>query len=212
MSSKDSVYLFTEGNRDKYGSRRFISNTSVVKKIIGIGSENCILATDVLYDYYDGMDYDEFKELILSRGYLISHESPFVWNAPDGHAYKDFQLVAFKKELNIVIIADSIYNKSTFNSIKCYCYGVDSDVAMLNELFIMGSYNCSVFDLVSGKHTSQPLKAVESMAYTGNDVQILSTERPLGYFYSERGVADSDSVRKRFYNSCSSELREYLYC
>lgn len=230
FSCEDGILFFKEGKSDKDNKPRFISYTLEGKVIIGEGCEKsgyytcesfedkpkCIIAKGlkpVNYDYYPGIGYDEFKDLLLQRGYTISFEMPFKYQYPlEKYLTDEMRLVAFNKKYNMVIVADSIHNKSCFNSIECYCYGLSVDIG--RPMMFMGSGVYSVFDLtyVIG-YMEAPLHYVERVAYKGTDVRIDPKDAPGGFTYADRpsGVKDFAMYAEKFHDLCSPELREYLY-
>lgn len=233
FSCEDGVLFFKEGKSGKDGKPRFISYTLEGKVIIGEGCEKsgyynyesledklkCVIARGlkpVNYDYYPEIGYDEFKDLLLQRGYIISFEMPFKYQSPSKeYLIDEMRLVAFNKKYNMVIVADSFCNKSRFNSIECYCYGLR--VAIRRPMMFMGSGTYSVFDLTYVRHVrgymEAPLHYVERVSYKSTDVKIDPQDAPCGFTYADHpsGVKDFAMYAKKFYDLCSPELRDYLY-
>lgn len=230
FSCDDEVYFFKEGKRDKNNKPRFISRTLQGKVIIGEGctkpgyyayefledKPKCMIARGlkrVNYDYYSGMGYEEFRELLLSRGYSISFEMPFKWKNPiDDKFHDEMRLVAFNRDYNMVIVADSFRNKSCFNSIECYCYGLRGNVR--HPMMSMVSATYSVFDLTHARgYMEAPLQYLEGVSYMGTYVKIDPKDAPCGFTYADNpsGVKDFAMYAKKFHDLCSPELREYLY-
>ena len=147
----ERAYLFKKGKNG-----RFVSYDDYGEVII---AENCVkpgyyminnivkdlkkcyvvdVSQEVLVDYYNGMSYDQFKNLLKMRGYEIAYELPF--NNPHSKSLPvvEYQMVAYNSRLNIVIIAEtfSLYDECTFNTIDCYCYGTsvfDNMKAIVNH-------------------------------------------------------------------------------
>lgn len=233
FSCEDDVLFFKEGKRGKNDKPRFISYTLEGKVIIGDGCEKsgyytyesledrpkCVIARGlkpINYDYHFELGYDEFKDLLLHRGYTISFEMPFKYQSPLKDCLSDeMRLVAFNKKYNMVIVADSFCNKSRFNSIKCYCYGLG--VAIRRPMMFMGSGTYTVFDLTYVRHVrgymEAPLHYVERVSYKSTDVKIDPEDAPCGFTYADvpDGVQDFDMYARKFHDLCSTELREYLY-
>lgn len=230
FSCEDDVLFFKEGKSGKDGKPRFISRNLLGKVIIGEGctkpgyytyefledKPKCMIARGlkrVNYDYYSGMGYEEFRELLLSRGYSISFEMPFKWKNPiDDKFHDEMRLVAFNRDYNMVIVADSFRNKSCFNSIKCYCYGLRGNVR--HPMMSMVSATYSVFDLTHARgYMEAPLQYLEGVSYMGTYVKIDPKDAPCGFTYADNpnSPEDFDMYREKFYNFCSPELRNYLY-
>ena len=230
FSCEDDVLFFKEGKRGKNDKPRFISYTLEGKVIIGDGCEKsgyytyesledrpkCVIARGlkpINYDYHFELGYDEFKDLLLHRGYTISFEMPFKYQSPLKDCLSDeMRLVAFNKKYNMVIVADSIYHKSRFNNVKCYCYGVRGNFRQ--AMLCMGSWNYCVYDLEYARgYMESPLNFVERVACKSDDVEIDPKDAPCGFTYADvpDGVQDFDMYARKFHDLCSTELREYLY-
>ena len=86
----DSAYLFKKGKNgrfvsyDDYGKVIIAENCIkpgyyMINKIVRDLKKCCIVevSEEVLVDYYEGMRYDQFKNLLKIRGYEIAYELPF---------------------------------------------------------------------------------------------------------------------------------------
>lgn len=229
--NNDKVLFFKKGKEDKNNNTRFISYTREGKVIIGEGvtckgyytyesldeKPKCIIARGlkkIVYGYYTDIGYSEFKELLLKRGYSVSFEMPFKWVDWDGKTHGEMRLVAFKRDYNMVIVADTIEGMSVFNSIKCYCYGVNSYYNMSSNLFCCGDNGHSVFDLEKAKgYRDDPLRHVEIVSCKDMHVYVNPKDVPSGFTYVDNPMSKEDfrMYDRKFRDLCSSELREYLY-
>lgn len=217
---------------------RFISHTSLGKVIIGedcdstgffsIKSftelENVIIAKadKRLYDYYEGMRYEDFKELLVRRGYKIAFEQPFkaehCMYEKEGHTYtNEVRLVAYSEKLHMLIVADTFEAKSTFNSIYCYCYGVNClRLSFLREkLLSMGSNTCTVFDLCKGFPYSSvytPLHSVEAFCVSELNFKIDRSDVPSGRTYADADNVSGnyDYFKDKFLSQCPEDLRDWF--
>lgn len=229
--NNDKVLFFKEGKKDKNNNTRFISYTREGKVIIGEGitckgyytyesldeKSKCIIARGlkkIVYGYYIGMGYGEFKELLLKRGYLVSFEMPFTRVGYDGKIHNEMRLVAFKKDYNMVIVADTFEDMSVFTSVKCYCYGVNAYYTMRSDLICCGDNGYSVFDLEKAKgYRDDPLRYVEIASCKDMNVYVNPKDVPTGFTYADNPMCEEDfrMYDEKFRKLCSSELREYLY-
>ena len=223
------IYYFEKGKKD-----RFISHTGYGKVII---AENCssrgfaevtsfddrekVIIAKVkrcLYDYYDGMTYGDFKELVRKKGYKLAFEQPFQRKSPmsgEGDKYTDeMRLVVYNKDLNMIIVADSINSMSSFNSVCCYCYGVNGNYLVKNKLFSHGSSNLTVFNLAYNySHgVSRPLHSVEAYCYEDTLSKIKRCDAPSGWTYAEASNAklDFDYFTDKFLSQCPQDLRDWF--
>ena len=224
------IYYFEKGKKD-----RFISHTGYGKVII---AENCssrgfaevtsfddrekVIIAKVkrcLYDYYDGISYKDFKDLLLERGYKLAFEQPFQrkyhMSGEGSKCTDEMRLVAYNKELNMIIVADSIYSMSTFNSVCCYCYGVNGNYLVRHRLFSHGNSNLAVFDLVhcNSYGVSRPLHIVEAYGSEDFSSKIKRCDVPSGWTYadSQGDVINSfDYFTDKFLNQCPKDLRDWF--
>lgn len=225
------IYYFEKGKKD-----RFISHTDYGKVII---AENCssrgfaevtsfddrekVIIAKVkrcLYDYYEDMRYEDFKELLVRRGYKIAFEQPFKakYRMYEKGRYTDeMRLVAYSEKLHMIIVADTFEAKSTFNSIDCYCYGVNClRLSFLREkLLSMGSSTCTVFDLCKGFPYSSvysPLHSVEAFCVSELNFKIDRSDVPSGWTYADNPSSseDFDYFTDKFLNQCPKELRDWF--
>lgn len=174
----------------------------------------------VYYDVYYGMGYSQFKELLLSRGYKISFEMPFEYTYPsNGVTTREKRLVAFSRELNMVIVADSINEGKSLHDINCYCYGV-SGYGWRTRMFSHGSKNLTVMNLVYAslaRDAVPPLHSVEGICCRDEKVSINTSDLPRPFTYAENHLSRAMTVEEyksyamRFKEFCSDDLREYLY-
>lgn len=224
---KGKVYFFKKGKKDRY-----VSYTDLGKVIIGDNckSEGYYNLTEVteketviiakvkkyLYDYYDEMTYEDFKELVLERGYKLAFEQPFQrkyhMSGEDDKCTDEMRLVVYNKDLNMIIVADSINSMSLFNSVCCYCYGVNGNYLVKNKLFSHGSSNLTVFDLTYSYSygISRPLHRVESYCYEDTLSKIKRCDAPSGWTYTENPTDNFKYYEDRFLNQCPKELRDWF--
>ena len=221
----DSAYLFKKGKNG-----RFVSYDDYGKVII---AENCIkpgyyminrivrdlkkccvveVSEEVLVDYYDGIGYDKFKNLLKMRGYEIAYELPF--NNPHARSLPvvEYQMVAYNSRLNIVIIAEtfSLYNEHTFNSIDCYCYGTSIFDNMRCKFISRGGGDLTVFDIASYRNSShmQPLQYVEGKAC--GDAEKGQFELPSCCTYADSSFRDIDEYRSRFLGLIPEDFKAWF--
>lgn len=224
---KGKVYFFKKGKKDKY-----VSYTDLGKVIIGDNckSEGYYNLTEVteketvviakvkkcLYDYYDEMNYEDFKELVLERGYKLAFEQPFQrkyhMSGEGDKCTDEMRLVVYNKDLNMIIVADSINSMSLFNSVCCYCYGVNGNYLVKNKLFSHGSSNLTVFDLTYSYSygISRPLHRVEAYCYEDTLSKIKRCDAPSGWTYTENPTDNFKYYEDRFLNQCPKELRDWF--
>lgn len=224
---KGKVYFFKKGKKDRY-----VSYTDLGKVIIGDNckSEGYYNLTEVteketviiakvkkcLYDYYDEMTYEDFKELVLERGYKLAFEQPFQrkyhMSGEGDKCTDEMRLVVYNKDLNMIIVADSINSMSLFNSVCCYCYGVNGNYLVKNKLFSHGSSNLTVFDLTYSYSygISCPLHRVEAYCYEDTLSKIKRCDAPSGWTYTENPIDNFKYYEDRFLNQCPKELRDWF--
>lgn len=230
----ENIRLFKEGKPDKHGNNRYVAFTDegkviISEKPISTGYytitrmrelPKCIIAEELVpvnCDYYPEIGYSRFRELLLERGYKISFEMPFKYKNPLDEAFHDeMRLVAFSRELNMVIVADTIYDQTKFNSINCYCYGVNGLYGG-SILFSMGSSTCCVMDLTYSRRgiKTAPLHFVESICCRDENIANIhkSNMLPFGWTYADNPMDEEDfnHFSELFKSKCSPELRDYLY-
>ena len=224
---KGKVYFFKKGKKDRY-----VSYTDLGKVIIGDNckSEGYYNLTEVteketviiakvkkcLYDYYDKMTYEDFKELVLERGYKLAFEQPFQrkyhMSGEGDKCTDEMRLVVYNKDLNMIIVADSINSMSLFNSVCCYCYGVNGNYLVKNKLFSHASSNLTVFDLTYSYSygISRPLHRVEAYCYEDTLSKIKRCDTPSGWTYTENPTDNFKYYEDRFLNQCPKELRDWF--
>lgn len=224
------IYYFEKGKKDRY-----ISYSDTGKVIIGSNcksngyyslteiteKENVIISKvkKCLYDYYDGMSYKDFKELVLERGYKLAFEQPFQRkyhiSGESDKCTDEMRLVAYSKELNMIIVADSIYSMSMFNSVCCYCYGVNGNYLVRHRLFSHGNSNLTVFDLVhcNSYGVSRPLHIVEAYGSKDFSSKIERCDTPSGWTYADSQgdvINNFDYFTDKFLNQCPKDLRDWF--
>lgn len=223
------IYYFEKGKKD-----RFISHTDYGKVII---AENCssrgfaevtsfddrekVIIAKVkrcLYDYYDGISYKDFKDLLLERGYKFAFEQPFQRKyrvSGEGEKSTDeMRLVVYNSDLHMIIVADTIDSMKAFNSIDCYCYGVNSLKFFRQRLFSNGSYRRAIFDLCYSYsyNIMYPLRVIESYCCKDFPFKIERCDVPSGWTYAEVNNAklDFDYFTDKFLSQCPQDLRDWF--
>lgn len=228
-----NIKFFRKGKPSKNGKERYIAYSEegkviLYEKPIKEGYyridhmrelEKCIIAevlTPVDYDYYNYMGYEKFMRLLIERGYKIAFEMPFTRTRKgslNDSSHVEMRLVAYSKEYNIVIVADTSHDMEWFYSIRCYCYGKDFICPNVDsKTMVMHSNNCIVFELIQvASLTKAPLYFLEGLAYKGKDAEIDLI--PPGFTYGDNPISEEDfrMYQKKFYDLCSPELREFLY-
>lgn len=224
---KGKVYYFKKGKKDRY-----VSYTDLGKVIIGSNCnsagyynltevterETVIIAKVVkcLYDYYDEMPYKDFKGLVLKRGYKLAFEQPFQRkyhiSGKGDKCTDEMRLVIYNRDLNMIIVADTIDSMSTFNSVRCYCYGVNGIRLVRNRLFSHGSSNLAVFELVycHSYGVFNPLHTVEAYCYEDTLSKIKRCDTPSGWTYAENPINNFDYYENKFLSQCPEELRNWF--
>lgn len=219
----ERAYLFKKGKNG-----RFVSYDDYGEVII---AENCVkpgyyminnivkdlkkcyvvdVSQEVLVDYYNGMSYDQFKNLLKMRGYEIAYELPF--NNPHSKSLPvvEYQMVAYNSRLNIVIIAEtfSLYDECTFNTIDCYCYGTSVFDNMKAQFVSRGGSEECVFNIGTYHNVTRikPLQFVESRAC--KDAEKGTFDLPSCFTYADDDVCEHlDDYRDRFLSLIPDELR-----
>lgn len=217
------AYLFKKGKNG-----RFVSYDDYGKVII---AENCVkpgyyminniikdlkkcyvvdVSKEVLVDYYEGMRYDQFKNLLKIRGYKIAYERPFNNPHSNNLPVVEYQLVAYNSRLNIVIIAEtfSLYDECAFNTIDCYCYGTSVFDNMKAQFLSGGGSEECVFNIGAYHNVTQikPLQFVESKAC--KDAEKGTFDLPICFTYADDDVCEHlDEYRDRFLSLIPDELR-----
>ena len=219
----DSAYLFKKGKNgrfvsyDDYGKVIIADNCVkpgyyMINKIVK-DLKNCYVvdvSEEVLVDYYDGMRYDQFKNLLKMRGYEIAYELPF--NNPHSKSLPvvEYQIVAYNSRLNIVIIAEtfSLYDEYTFSNIDCYCYGTSVFDNMKAQFVSRGGSEECVFNIGIYHNVTwiRPLQFVESRAC--KDAEKGTFDLPSYFTYADYDVCEHlDEYRDRFLSLIPDELR-----
>ena len=219
------AYYFRKGKKDRY-----VSYTDSGKVIIGsncksegyynltevIEKKTVIIAKVVkcLCDYYDGISYEDFKKLVLERGYKLAFEQPFI-NRKGKKSTDEMRLVVYSEKLHMIIVADSIYSMSTFNSVCCYCYGVNGNYLVRRRLFSHGNSNLAVFDLVhcNSYGVSRPLHIVEAYGSEDFSSKIKRCDVPSGWTYADSQgdvINNFDYFTDKFLNQCPKDLRDWF--
>lgn len=158
--NRNDIVLFVKGKDDKpiaYADNgkvilckhsidcRYVRITSVEEKptVVLVTAEN-----EYAYDYYDGISYEEFKEMIEHKGFNIEFERPFDYTPREGEATrKEMQLYAWNPDNNCVIVANTYNNRETLCSIELYCPGVDIWETRGLKGSYAGTSNFSIFEL-----------------------------------------------------------------
>lgn len=100
----------------------------------------------VPYDYFPGITYDEFLDVLRYNGFKIGFVEDF--HHVNGNYTGDDHLVfAYDMDTHIIIVAESWDSGRTFNSIEVYCPGIDA-FKVKTKLFSHGSGDLAVFNLV----------------------------------------------------------------
>lgn len=221
---KGKVYYFKKGKKDRY-----VSYTDLGKVIIGSNcnsagyynltevteKETVIIAKVVkcLCDYYDGISYEDFKKLVLEKGYKLAFEQPFI-NREGKKSTDEMRLVVYSEKLHMIIVADTINSMLTFNSIKCYCYGVNGLFLVGLRIFSHGNSDLAVFDLIYCRSYGllRPLYSIEGYCCKNFSSKIKRCNVPSGWTYAEASNAklDFDYFTDKFLSQCPQDLRDWF--
>lgn len=227
----NEVYFFKKGKNNRY-----VSFTDYGKVIIGLTCdsegfykikdiserESAILAVKVekcLYDYYSDIGYDNLKELLLQRGYKLAFEQPFN-RISKNIKTNEMRLVMYNLDLHMIVVADTIFNMEKFNSVRCYCYGVNMQRGFIrNRMAEMGYYNCIVFNLEnSNRYDLCLLNKVEEYCDRGFNGKIPKCNAPSGWVYSDTIDVNADDesensyefYARKFMSLCPKELQRWF--
>lgn len=221
----DCPYFFKEGRKgrfisyDEYGMVIIAENCKkigyyMIKRIVK-QLKTCYiveLSEEILIDYYEGMPYDTFKDMLKLRGYKIAYELPFTYIHWDGEVTDEFQVVAYNSELNIVIKAETFTfpeDHVAFNTIDCYCFGTNCFRIPKHMCFSMGTSEYTVFNITQGRG-SKLLRCVE---YYANEDAVKGTFELLSastYADKEMSIESYDHYRTKFYNLIPDELKDWF--
>ena len=100
----------------------------------------------VPYDYFPGITYEEFLDVLQYNGFKIGFIEDFHRENGD-YSGDDHLVFAYDLNTRIIIVAESWDSGRTFNSIEVYCPGIDA-FKVKTRLFSHGSGDLAVFNLV----------------------------------------------------------------
>lgn len=224
---ENEILLFFKGKNDKaigYDAAGKIvlsrNKTSVgFKKIKNIKERDTYYLCDtesIPYDYYDGMDYVSFKEMIKYNNFKIAFEYPFIYKGKN-----EMMVVAYHIPTHIIIVAETWDNMQSFNAIRCYCPGVNGNRAR-SILFEMGSNINAVFNVcLCHSHRVKcsyfyPLHSVVSMSLdsiqNGNSIEIKQFPHTWNYADDlyKTGKFSTEETKKRFLQLSPDEFKEWF--
>lgn len=135
-------------------TKGYVKITKIVKN-----AEKFILAEmeHVVADYYDGISYEEFKQVLNLYGYKIGFERPFQSSWEEYG--EEFQLFAYNLNNGIIIVAETFGGKESFNSIAVYCPNVNC-FNQRCSFKSRGSGNHCVYDLAFARSFDFPLQSI----------------------------------------------------
>lgn len=180
---KGKIVLFR--NKVKRGYAKI---TKVLKE-----ADNYYLAEgeNIPYDYYDGISYTEFKEMLVARGYKIGYEQPF-YNEQHLELEQKY-MFAYNMTNGIIIIADTYHevkDDGMFNTIDVYVPDVMSKYA--NMAYHGHICNVSSFDIYNGYRNSFSLDTLEEMQRMkgGNNQWSENILPPMWHYYVKQKLEE----------------------
>lgn len=139
---------------------------------------------NIPYDYYKGMQYAEFKEMLVARGYKIGYEQSFYNEfSPE---VKQTQLFAYNMQNGIIIIADTFYEEegyNVFNSIEVYVPHMQDSNADIGSY--CNGYGVSTFNITHYRGSFVIDKLERKQRIQGGDNQWLYNIIPNMWNYTE---------------------------
>lgn len=156
---RNDIILFTQGRDGKPVAYDSTGKVILCKHAIDIGyarvtsveeRSNVFLITaepEYGYDYYEDIEYAEFKEVLKRFGFKIGFERPFKYQFNESEpARNETQLFAYNTTNNCVIVAVT-YRGFHFNGIDLYCPGIRAIDNLKLIGFSFGCDNITGFDL-----------------------------------------------------------------
>ena len=138
------------------------------EKVILVEAEN------VLYDYYNGMNYNDFLKLLQIFNFKIGYDLPFVYsyykekdeneNVIYGNK-NEHQIFAYNLDYNVVIVAETRNERKNFNSIEVYCPNINGH-KIRSKMFESGTSIMAKFNPVFHSYYIPPLHSIIKMMKT----------------------------------------------
>lgn len=123
------------------------SGYAIIKTIEDKGNCFIVTAEHIIKDYYYDINYEEFLQVLPLHGFKIGYDIPFHY---DSMNTDERQIFAYNLDNHCVIVAETIDNKSCFNSIELYCPNIDDkDVQFKVKGLSIGSSKMCIFNLVN---------------------------------------------------------------
>lgn len=110
---------------------------------------------NVISDYYEGINYEEFLKVLKFNKFKIGFDRPFEYE--DGIEH---QILAYNLDNGIVIIAETFYQCKIFNSIDVYAPNVNMLTFTKCPMLSMISSTMAVFDLCRNHKFDFPLQKI----------------------------------------------------
>jgi hypothetical protein len=167
-----------------------------------------VKAQHVTYDYYKGMSYYEFLELMNTLGFKIGFDMPFVYqmHAGCGHFIPkdEHEIFAYNLDLNMVIVACTYENSSTFYQVRVYCPGLDPDEYCGQGLYASGRQNVTKFDLTFRHGSTTPLHNMIRLVQKAKD------DNPESIVWGENTFVELWNCSEEFTNAWSKTIDRIL--
>ena len=188
---KDDIILFVKGNNERPIGYTLSGKVILCKNDIALGYAKVKLveerkkvilveAENVLYDYYNGMNYNDFLKLLQIFNFKIGYDLPFIYHSYEGRdengnkIYVDkneHQIFAYNLDYNVVIVAETWNNSNTFNSIEIYCPNINGH--KIGDIMLRsGTSKMALFDITFYVYHIPPLH------YIMKKMQMVSKEWP----------------------------------
>lgn len=158
----------------------------------------------VPYDYYYGISYNEFKEVLKVNDFKIAFELPF---------NDEVMLIAYHEDTRIIITADTYNAKKRLNSAELFCPGLDKEKFRSNRLYSRGDTDYVVFNLMiaNSYYRFNPIhviihKCKENIKENG----ITPFKRFPKTFHYVDDFTSFEEVNKRFLDKSPAIIKEWF--
>lgn len=99
-----------------------------------------------IIDYYDGIKYKDFIEVLKVNKFNIGFNREFIYKTKEEER-KEHQILAYRKDKGIIIVAETFNKGRIFNSIKVYCPNLNMRSYLKCPILSMAGENMTVMDL-----------------------------------------------------------------
>lgn len=162
----------------------------------------------VPYDYYYGMSFAEFKEVLKVNDFKIAFELPF-----NDEENNEVMLIAYHENTRTIITVDTYNGRKKLNSAELFCPGLDKTKFRLNKLYSRGDTDYVVFNLMiaNSHYRYNPFhviihKCEENIKENG----IAPFKRfPKTYHYID-DFTSFEEVNKRFLDKSPNIIKEWF--